>query len=629
MKRIVSACGIIVLFLLSVPNLMITSKEGNFHSGTLVIDGEEYVIENTTFVQYGDIIVRNGGRLVIRNATLQFRIDYHEQYSIQIEDNSEIVIKNADVYPVGDGDVFGILFRNSSRGYIINMSQGEKNFGTTIVVETGSPNISIENSQLTTIEISDRVKYAIVNVTNSQIESFGLWIHDGILEGLTVGYIHDTTIYFTNFRVHLLNVSITKEIIIWTAGNSEIWIYNSKISQIDVRESSRVYLINSTVGGVIPFLSDREFGANADVSLTLHSGFYKNYTLNFTQIGGWCITLINTCVGCPPVDYLPPGGWYVKIGPGVKVRIFNSEIDRLRFSTFHGNATVYVKDSVIRWFEFWDFNGVVTLDNVTITEWFSVYKEPDIPQRALIRGNVTIVPKTLQFMFGLKWFDSIIQREYPIVVKKGQFYTAYNNFSLKIADPSGKLINSFPVDPSKTYYPILTYDKTNYEKAFSLKVYGDGFLLGELPITLLTSTPIEITLGDILPRDVITAAPLIYGNGRVDIEYAKGIWKTMYSDNNYSKLSAKLVVLIGGPLANNVTKKYMQHFPINITNEYPGRGKGVIGTAIVGDKIYVLLAGSDRWGTKAAVEIFKGLKTLDNRPIFVDWNNGNPQIVKG
>jgi len=603
---------------------MVTSKGGNSHNGTLVIDGEEYVIENTTFTQYGDIIVRNGGKLIIRNAVVDFKEDYHEEYKIVVGDNSQIIVENSIVDSKWR---FMILMKDNSIGIFRNFTSDD--WGPGIVLFSGSPTVEIYNSNFDCIETMESLSSGNVITSNSSFSLHMFLVGNVQIENLmSYTYVPYSFIKTSNVLVSIYN-STLKEVGFWTVHDSKVWIYNSKIFQIDVRESSCVHLINSTIGGIIPFLSDREFGVDADISLTLHSGFYKNYTLDFTQIGGWCITLINTCVGCPPVDYLPPGGWYVKIGPGVKVRIFNSEIDRLRFSTFHGNATVYVKDSVIRWFEFWDFNGVVTLDNVTITEWFSVYKEPDIPQRALIRGNVTIVPKTLQFMFGLKWFDSIIQREYPIVVKKGQFYTAYNNFSLKIADPSGKLINSFPVDPSKTYYPILTYDKTNYEKAFSLKVYGDGFLLGELPITLLTSTPIEITLGDILPRDVITAAPLIYGNGRVDIEYAKGIWKTMYSDNNYSKLSAKLVVLIGGPLANNVTKKYMQHFPINITNEYPGRGKGVIGTAIVGDKIYVLLAGSDRWGTKAAVEIFKGLKTLDNRPIFVDWNNGNPQIVKG
>jgi len=48
----------------------------------------------------------------------------------------------------------------------------------------------------------------------------------------------------------------------------------------------------------------------------------------------------------------------------------------------------------------------------------------------------------------------------------------------------------------------------------------------------------------------------------------------------------------------------------------------------LGDKIYVLLAGSDRWGTKAAVEVFKRLRVLDSTPIVVDWNNDNPQILK-
>jgi len=108
------------------PTPLVESNEENFHSGTLIIDGEEYVIENTTFTQYGDIIVRNGGRLIIQNAVLQFRIGYHEQYEIIIEDRSELVIKNASVYPVGDGDIFFVLFKDSSRGNIVNMDQGEK-----------------------------------------------------------------------------------------------------------------------------------------------------------------------------------------------------------------------------------------------------------------------------------------------------------------------------------------------------------------------------------------------------------------------------------------------------------------------------------------------------------------------
>lgn len=47
-----------------------------------------------------------------------------------------------------------------------------------------------------------------------------------------------------------------------------------------------------------------------------------------------------------------------------------------------------------------------------------------------------------------------------------------------------------------------------------------------------------------------------------------------------------------------------------------------------GEGKIVLLAGSDREGTRAAVEIFKTLKYLPDEPIIVDWNDGDLIIVE-
>ena len=95
-------------------------------------------------------------------------------------------------------------------------------------------------------------------------------------------------------------------------------------------------------------------------------------------------------------------------------------------------------------------------------------------------------------------------------------------------------------------------------------------------------------------------------------------------------LSTNIKVLVGGPLANLETMIYQNYFPIKITNEHPGKHKGVIEVIDdpFGEGKIVLLAGSDREGTKAAVEIFKTLEELPDKPIIVDWNNGNPIIVE-
>ena len=101
----------------------------------------------------------------------------------------------------------------------------------------------------------------------------------------------------------------------------------------------------------------------------------------------------------------------------------------------------------------------------------------------------------------------------------------------------------------------------------------------------------------------------------------------------YLKTDVKLVttpleinkdcILVGGPVANPTVKKYLENFPIKVTNEYPGKHKGVIEKITINGYIVVLLAGSDRWGTKAAVEYFKTLDNLPDEPIFVEWKNGS------
>jgi hypothetical protein len=81
-------------------------------------------------------------------------------------------------------------------------------------------------------------------------------------------------------------------------------------------------------------------------------------------------------------------------------------------------------------------------------------------------------------------------------------------------------------------------------------------------------------------------------------------------------------ILIGGPVANPLVKKYGWAFNVRITNDYPGENKGVIQKQIINGHTVILLAGSDRWGTKATVEYFKTLDDIPDEPIFVQWKDG-------
>ncbi|ADG13545.1 S-layer family protein [Methanocaldococcus infernus ME] len=133
-----------------------------------------------------------------------------------------------------------------------------------------------------------------------------------------------------------------------------------------------------------------------------------------------------------------------------------------------------------------------------------------------------------------------------------------------------------------------------------------------------------------LKKYFINRAEIVAGKG-IDLKFGYELKKydlTLISKNIEI---TKDTILIGGPVANPLTKKLMDKFPVKVTNEYPGKNKGVIEmiklNVKVSDNIYkevkvLLLAGSDRWGTKAAVEYFKTLDYIPEEPIFVEWKDG-------
>ncbi|XRO75127.1 CARDB domain-containing protein [Methanocaldococcus sp. 28A] len=122
-------------------------------------------------------------------------------------------------------------------------------------------------------------------------------------------------------------------------------------------------------------------------------------------------------------------------------------------------------------------------------------------------------------------------------------------------------------------------------------------------------------------REFVYRAKLIVGS-EIDLNLSA---KCLKNESELIKQPIDITedcILIGGPVANPLVKKYMWVFPVKVTNDYPGKHKGVIEKQIINGHTVILLAGSDRWGTKAAVEYFKTLDDIPSEPIFVEWING-------
>ncbi|MBP2144546.1 hypothetical protein J2127_001729, partial [Methanococcus voltae] len=177
-----------------------------------------------------------------------------------------------------------------------------------------------------------------------------------------------------------------------------------------------------------------------------------------------------------------------------------------------------------------------------------------------------------------------------------------------------------------------------------------------LELTLLKDPEVDVELQKILPTtsssssrssggggghyssDSITTSNMISGSkivySNLDKNYAKSLKSSVTAYSKDIKIDGDTII-VGGPLANALTKEYMNQFPVSITNSNPGENKGIIqmmtikseGTGIVQEYTVVLLAGSDRFGTQAAVEYFKTLSEVPEEPILVEWVDGKAKKI--
>ncbi|AIJ06116.1 S-layer family protein [Methanocaldococcus bathoardescens] len=93
----------------------------------------------------------------------------------------------------------------------------------------------------------------------------------------------------------------------------------------------------------------------------------------------------------------------------------------------------------------------------------------------------------------------------------------------------------------------------------------------------------------------------------------------------------KDIILIGGPKINKFVKELEDKglLKVNITDNYPGNNRGVIQKIKnpYNDNNIYILAGSNRWGTKAAILAFL-TKYDDEDVLMVEWDEGDVKIIK-
>ncbi|MBA2853824.1 parallel beta-helix repeat protein [Methanococcus maripaludis] len=134
-------------------------------------------------------------------------------------------------------------------------------------------------------------------------------------------------------------------------------------------------------------------------------------------------------------------------------------------------------------------------------------------------------------------------------------------------------------------------------------------------------------------KTAVSNSNIVYGS-EIDGEYAGELRENMYNAENYEL--SRDTIIVGGPESNGFANRYDSEFEISITNDYPRENRGVIQIqniqVHVGNfiKTYqvIYIAGSDRYGTQAALEYFKTLDELPDGPITVEWTANGPVLVE-
>ena len=123
----------------------------------------------------------------------------------------------------------------------------------------------------------------------------------------------------------------------------------------------------------------------------------------------------------------------------------------------------------------------------------------------------------------------------------------------------------------------------------------------------------------------------LYKNGKEYINITDYYTPDVVLDSNILNTDSDLI-LIGGPVSNNITKKIENNLKIPITNENPGKNRGVIQVIknpYNSNYKIMVIAGSDRNGTKACVLALLNGMYKDEETMIVELEkDGSVKVIK-
>jgi hypothetical protein len=424
------------------------------HEGDLIIDGyKTVVIENCTYIQSGEVYVREHGKLTVKNAQFQVNQTRPWQHEVRVSDFGKLELQKTVItskYPIE------MNFLDNSRVYVANVTLIEKlawirfcdfteldmyNSSFVGFQMFGNSRALVMNSTLDGIEFM----WSASNVTifNSNLHSVGLRFERGStihLNGLKPGF-------FTQLRLGDVVTGARFQLILdrtfvnnWRAYayfDSETIISNSTIDlSISFKD------LQSVIDEVSPgFYSDKRVGA-----IVLRDTFLMGITLH---------------------DVLDSN-----------VTVINSTVSLIPF----GKSLLYMNSSVVMGLFTHGFFGSLQFEKTSWRGGITVYYS-----NFFIIGNVSF-----EDFGGIDWILSNITRNYGIIVKNayGRFVS---NATLTLTSKDGMSIWNGTTDAQGKANFNLTFTDSNYTDRLRLEAVKGNYS-AFVNISFLSDTPVILTL---------------------------------------------------------------------------------------------------------------------------------------
>jgi hypothetical protein len=447
-----------------------SSENTTTYDGDLVIDGyEEFIIENCTWIQKGNIYVKDHARLIVRNATLQLSQNYFYQYEFKVENFATLIMENAEL--TSD---YGLNFHflDDSAGSIhnLNIDIGEFSslgfFGRS-KLEVDS--IVFEGSH--GIHVGD---YADVSITSSVIGSIEIFPETPIIR------IADSEIAW-RFGLFFMNPESEINIKELTPGFKEYLDLGERIvakrhgSYIPIRITlsetnvqrwhiGMLYNLRSVISDSTLF-HFRIFASSISCSVeNLKASFYSQMrigqiVLNQTRITNEVAFTLLQDAEVTIID----SALTLLLGPG-------------------DNSHAYIINSTISGPHADYFSGSLSFDGATLGGFIRV-----LYSALFIYGDFSFKD------FGdVVWHEGTVTREYGMVVKDA-YGNPVSDANLTLRSKDGTQIWNGTTDSQGRANFDLTFTDDNYTDTLTLEAVKDD-LLDAQDVTFLSDTPIVLTV---------------------------------------------------------------------------------------------------------------------------------------